>query len=97
MIIVRPGDKARRINPRGDKVMASYMKCWEFKKCGMDIRGDCPALKTTVKCWFVTGTKCSGKMQGDFLDKAGNCRACEYYAYVHAITKSLEAAHPGAR
>jgi len=64
-------------------IMASLMNCWEFKKCGREVTGDCPAVtkKQGTMCWMVAGTMCGGKPQGTFVEKVGNCKKCDYYLY----------------
>jgi len=63
--------------------MQTKQKCWEFKKCGREKTGDCPAIlkKSTDQCWLVAGTLCGGKPQGTFVEKIGNCKTCDYYLY----------------
>ncbi|RMG00216.1 MAG: hypothetical protein D6726_11620 [Nitrospirae bacterium] len=64
--------------------MAEKMKCWEFKKCGRDKLGNCPAVTKNLgqMCWLVAGTMCGGKPQGSFVQKIGNCKKCDFYAYM---------------
>ncbi len=33
-------------------------------------------------CWVVAGTRCGGKVQGEFALKAGNCMICDFYRQV---------------
>ena len=33
-------------------------------------------------CWALAGTLCGGKVQGSFVQKAGNCVTCEFYLQV---------------
>lgn len=69
--------------------MGSKMNCWDVKKCGK--AGKCPA--STLKeangflggknagrgCVYVTGTFCSGTVQGTFKEKEKNCLACDFF------------------
>ncbi|MHA2232038.1 MAG: two-CW domain-containing protein [Candidatus Hodarchaeales archaeon] len=67
----------------------SSLNCWDFKNCGKT--DSCPAA-TFVKadgfaggqnggraCVYITGTYCSGTIQGTFKDKERGCDACEFY------------------
>jgi hypothetical protein len=65
--------------------MEILMKCWEFKKCGRDATGDCPAVtrKAGHICWMVAGTMCGGEVQGSFAKKIKNCKQCDFYLYTH--------------
>ncbi len=60
------------------------MNCWEFKKCGHDKNGGCPAFPNDgKKCFFVAGTLCKGEVQGDYARKIQNCRTeCDFYRYI---------------
>ena len=67
--------------------------CWEFKKCGRNIRNDlgiCPAV-TELKadglnrgknggriCWSVAGTYCYNKVQGTYAEKVLLCCGCGF-------------------
>lgn len=64
--------------------MVDKLNCWEFKKCGKDRSGDCPAFgrKAGRMCWMVAGTMCEGKVQGVFADKVGTCKKCDFYDYM---------------
>ncbi|MDA8084610.1 MAG: hypothetical protein M0024_13210 [Nitrospiraceae bacterium] len=62
------------------------MNCWEFKKCGRDKSGDCPAFarKSGKICWIVAGTMCGGTVQGSFAKKHDTCAQCDFYQYATA-------------
>ncbi|MDI6715896.1 MAG: hypothetical protein QME63_02990 [Actinomycetota bacterium] len=63
------------------------LKCWEFKKCGKDVTGDCPAYPSSGRiCWLVAGTLCGGKVQGTFAQKMHNCMECDFYKAVNTKT-----------
>lgn len=60
--------KGRRIN------------CWEFKQCGMDIVGDCPAYPTGGRiCYMLAGTLCGGQRHGGYEQKSQDCMQCDFY------------------
>lgn len=65
--------------------MDVLLNCWEFKKCGREITGDCAAVKKNAGriCWLVAGTMCGGEPQGSFAKKIRNCRLCDFYLHVH--------------
>ncbi len=69
------------------------MNCWEFKKCGRDRDGSCPAYQKGLGtvCWVVAGTMCGGKVQGTFAQKLRDCTKCDYYRYVQKQRVSKEA------
>jgi len=62
------------------------MNCWEFKKCGHDRTGTCPAYpKYGKNCFFVAGTRCSGEVQGEYAQKISSCRKeCQFYTALMA-------------
>ncbi len=57
------------------------LQCWEFKKCGHEKDGKCPAITQHAgrSCWLVAGTLCGGKATGVFAQKIGDCTQCEFY------------------
>jgi len=65
--------------------MTEKMNCWEYKKCGKDKTGSCPAYekKAGFLCWMVAGTMCGGEPQGTFVQKIGNCKNCDFYTYLN--------------
>ncbi len=72
-----------------------YMKCGR-EKGGINAAksGVCPAASERVFhgfnsginggriCWLVAGTFCNGKIQGNFAQKQGSCKNCEFYRQV---------------
>lgn len=72
---------------RRDSHMA--LNCWEYKKCGRENTGDCPAVSSNMgrACWRVAGTLCGGRVQGTFAEKLGNCKDCDYYSYINNLKK----------
>jgi len=67
------------------------MNCWEYKNCGRDVQGGCPAYiegKGRI-CWLVAGTMCGGEVQGTFARKIKNCNECDFFKMVrrkHEVT-----------
>jgi hypothetical protein len=54
------------------------INCWEFKKCGKE--KNCPAYSYHGRiCWYIAGTFCGGKVQGEYAKKIKDCRKCEFY------------------
>ena len=74
-------------------------KCWEYKKC---VNENCIVYKKyknsalVPHCWYVAGTMCGGKVQGDYAQKIGNCNKCDYFLYIRGLTtlKNTSAAQP---
>ena len=66
-------------------------RCWEYKNCK---REDCIVQKNYKNsarippCWYVAGTLCGGKIQGEYAQKIGTCKNCDYYDYVYQNTHS---------
>ena len=61
--------------------------CWEYMKCGRDVNVEmkCPAYPHFGQvCWAVSGTRCSGKIQGTFAQKIDDCRNCKFFKKVKA-------------
>ncbi len=60
--------------------MSEKMNCWEFKKCGKDKTGGCPAYPSGGRvCYLVAGTMCGGQAQGTYALKINSCRECDFY------------------
>lgn len=54
------------------------VSCWEVKKCGSV---DCPAFgKKWIRCWLISGTKCSSGADMTIAAKAEQCSRCSVYA-----------------
>lgn len=65
------------------------INCWEYKKCGKE--DTCPAglfmeadkflggMNGGRACAYVSGTFCSGNIQGTHVEKAKNCGKCDFY------------------
>lgn len=59
------------------------VNCWEYKKCGKEKTGDCPAYpKAGRVCYLVAGTMCGGRVQGIHALKIGHCREFDFYKAV---------------
>ncbi|MEZ4527674.1 MAG: protein phosphatase 2C domain-containing protein [Desulfobacterales bacterium] len=84
-----------------------YMKCGR-EKGGINAAksGVCPVASESVfdgfnggrncgrMCWLIAGTFCNGKIQGNFAQKQGSCKNCEFYRQVqHQGTTSFHAGH----
>ena len=52
--------------------------CWTIKKCPQERKANCPAweFQAGLLCWFINGTICEGKAQGDWKEKMKMCRNC---------------------
>ena len=61
------------------------LQCWDFKKCGNNVSGGCPAFITHQgqSCWRVEGTFCEDKVQGKLVDKLDNCKKCDFHSYIN--------------
>ena len=67
------------------------INCWESLKCAKET---CPAhsekrldgvhggTNAGRACWAVAGTRCGGKVQGNYAQKLGNCMRCDFYQQV---------------
>lgn len=64
------------------------LNCWVIKKCerqkgGKKVYelGECIASKYEMghSCWAITGTLCSGKIEGTFAQKVDFCTSCKVY------------------
>lgn len=67
---VASAEKNRYQNPH-------IVLCWIKKGCE---KTECPAYgNLMVRCWYLAGTYCGGKIQGTFVEKSGNCRQCEVF------------------
>lgn len=52
--------------------------CWEFYKC--EAKEKCPAYpKFGLVCFSIEGTLCRGEVQGEYVEKINECRACDFY------------------
>jgi DNA-binding XRE family transcriptional regulator len=56
-------------------------KCWDIRKCPDKIQKNCPAweFKAGDLCWFINGTKCSGRAHSSWEDKMEECKNCEVF------------------
>ena len=55
-----------------------FKPCWQKKSCDLKTRRRCPAweLGAGNLCWFINGTICDGKPQGNWNNKMQICRRC---------------------
>jgi len=55
--------------------------CWDIRKCPDKRLKTCPAweFKSGDLCWFINGTKCSGKAHNSWEDKMKECKNCEVF------------------
>lgn len=56
-------------------------QCWELMQCPESKMENCPAweFKSGDLCWFINGTKCSGKAHNSWEDKMEECRTCDVF------------------
>ncbi len=61
------------------------LKCWLVRNCK---KSDCPSYESdNLRCWQTAGTFCSGRVQGQFAKKFGDCRLCKVYR--HAVSDRI--------
>ena len=55
--------------------------CWEVRNCLAEWRENCSAWEFDAGrfCWFISGTFCQGKYQGNWKEKMKLCRQCEVF------------------
>ncbi len=55
--------------------------CWEIRNCPIEWRENCTAweFKAGHSCWFINGTFCQGRFQGNWKQKSMICRQCEVF------------------
>ncbi|MCL6472466.1 MAG: hypothetical protein K6T91_06590 [Firmicutes bacterium] len=64
----------------------AFVNCWEYKNCGRNKDGGCPAYpKRGMECWRISGTMCGGVVQGTFAQKLASCMECDYYKKTKGI------------
>ncbi len=56
-------------------------KCWDILGCPKKVQKRCPAWEFDAGdlCWFINGTKCSGKARDSWHDKMAVCRECKVF------------------
>ena len=56
-------------------------KCWDIMHCPDKMLKNCPAweFKSGDLCWFINGTKCSGKAHNSWEEKMEACRKCKVF------------------
>lgn len=55
--------------------------CWGILNCSEQNQKQCPAweFKSGDLCWFINGTKCSGKIHDTWEDKMEECQTCKVF------------------
>ena len=56
--------------------------CWEIQKCCLENRKECPAWEFQVGhlCWFISGTRCQGKVYRTWAKKINRCKQCRVFS-----------------
>ena len=64
-------------------------KCWDIRKCPDEKLKKCPAweFKAGDLCWFINGTKCSGKAHNSWEDKMEECKTCKVFKHFFEMEK----------
>ena len=59
----------------------SLDKCWDVLNCPDKKLKQCPAWEfdSGDLCWFINGTKCSGKSHNSWEEKMKECRNCKVF------------------
>ena len=59
----------------------NLLPCWEIRGCSPEARQACPAWEFRVGhlCWFISGTRCQGKVYGTWGRKINQCRRCKVF------------------
>lgn len=59
----------------------SSEQCWDILNCSEKKQKECPAweFKAGDLCWFINGTKCSGKAHDSWENKMEECRTCKVF------------------
>ena len=67
-----------RITSEDDRLSG---KCWDIMHCSDKMQKSCPAweFKSGDLCWFINGTKCSGKTHNSWAEKMETCRKCKVF------------------
>ena len=67
---------SRAMAPEGDTP-----KCWDINQCPEATLSKCPAweFRAGDLCWFINGTKCSGKAHNSWENKMDECRTCAVF------------------
>jgi putative transcriptional regulator len=62
-------------------------KCWNVLDCPDKKLKQCPAweFNSGDLCWFINGTKCSGKAHSSWEEKMKACRTCKVFKGFFAI------------
>ena len=56
-------------------------KCWDMLDCPTNRKEQCPAyeFKSGDLCWFINGTRCSGRVHSSWAEKMEECRTCSVF------------------
>ncbi|MFO7748709.1 MAG: helix-turn-helix transcriptional regulator [Desulfobacteraceae bacterium] len=62
-------------------------KCWDLVNCPDERIENCPAWEFQAGdlCWFISGTRCNGKIHSSWEDKMAECRACTVFKKIFDI------------
>ena len=73
--------------------------CWAIRECSPESREACPAWEFNLGhlCWFVNGTICLGKAQGNWVEKMKVCRSCEVFTQAMNAEATVGAGRPADR
>ncbi|MCX6641721.1 MAG: MerR family transcriptional regulator [bacterium] len=75
--------KRCRLNLEGILRLWALLPCWEFKRCSLSSRAECPALKDSDRPCWVSHQKSKG-CEGQ------SCRTCEVYRFGAYCTEDLK-------
>ncbi len=66
-------------------------KCWDIMKCPDKLQKNCPAweFNSGELCWFINGTKCSGKAKSSWEEKMEACRKCKVFKSFFETEKGI--------
>lgn len=69
----------------------SGQKCWDINQCPENRLAKCPAweFKAGDLCWFINGTKCSGKAHKSWEEKMEECRGCTVFQRLFKDEKEI--------
>ncbi|MFA6096793.1 MAG: HAMP domain-containing protein [Candidatus Paceibacterota bacterium] len=84
MEIIRQGKGSEKEKKKGAEVSGDkIMNCWDFWKCGKEVREKCPAYTTKSgrECWLVSAGKCPRSKERGFED----CKDCGWYKKINNI------------
>ena len=67
-------------------------KCWKILECPDKKLKKCPAWEfhSGDLCWFINGTRCSGKIHDSWQDKMKDCRKCKVFKQIFQTEKEVK-------